>query len=57
MVDFALGLVLIGFYGLDNKLYALKKKNGLKSILKGRFLKEKEKKIKNVRIYEKNRNC
>lgn len=57
MVDFALGLVLIGFYSLDNELYALKKINGLKSILKGRFLKEKEKKFKNVRIYEKNRNC
>ena len=57
MVDFALGLILMGFYSLDNKLYALKKINGLKSILKGRFLKEKEKKFKNVRIYEKNRNC
>ena len=50
MVDFAPGLVLIGFYSLDNKLYALKKINGLKLILKGRFLKEKEKKFKNVKI-------
>lgn len=57
MVDFALELVLIGFYSLDNELYALKKINGLKSILKGRFLKEKEKKFKNVKIYEKDRNC
>lgn len=50
MVDFALELVLIGFYSLDNKLYALKKINGLKLILKGRFFKRKGEKIKNVRI-------
>ena len=50
MVDFALELVLIGFYSLDNELYAFKKINGLKLILKGCFLKENEKKFKNVKI-------